>query len=138
MKYIACFSIVITVWCCMAVSAESTDADTQRKLKELQERIAREPPLDREEVNAYVASIDRAIRRHIVYPPASGGKRCIASVTQDKSGKVVALQLSQCESGELASAVRAAVRAASPLPLPSDMTYFERNLRLTFIAPNGR
>ena len=29
-----------------------------------------------------------------------------------------------------------AVRAASPLPLPSDMRYFQRNLQLAFVVPD--
>ena len=79
-----------------------------------------------------------AIERHLVYPPGSGGKRCVVSVTQDTSGHVLQLELLECEAGALSSAVQAAVHAASPLPLPSDKTYFERNLRLVVFVPKDR
>jgi membrane protein involved in colicin uptake len=138
MKYVACFSMLIAMWCCAALSAESAGADIQRRSQELKERIEREEPRLRKNINAYVASIQNAVERHLVYPLGSGGKRCIASVTQDRSGNVVDLQLSQCESRRLASAVQAAMRAASPLPLPSDMKYFQRNLHLVFVVPDGR
>ena len=138
MKYVACCSMVIAMWCHTALSAESTDANSQRRAKEFRERIEREPPRSRESTQAYAVSIKHAIERHLEYPPGSGGKRCMASVTQDKSGHVVQLELSECEAGALASAVQAAVRAASPLPLPSDMRYFQRNLQLVFVVPDGR
>lgn len=137
MKQVACLILMI-LWCHATLSAESTDADTQRRSHALMEHIKREPPRSRETTKAYVSSIRNAIERHLTYPPGSGGQRCVAAVTQDKSGQVLKLVLSDCETPALASAVQSAIHAASPLPLPSDMRYFERNLHLVFVAPEGR
>ena len=138
MKYALFCLIVIGMWCSTVLSAESMDASTERRLKDIKEKIESQPPLSREGVRAYVTSIDIAIKRHLIFPPGNGGKRCTVSVTQDKSGNVIDLELLQCEPKQLASAVQAAVQAASPLPLPSDMTYFSRNLHLVVIVPNGK
>jgi hypothetical protein len=138
MKYAIFCLFVIGMWCSTALSAESMDARTERRLKDLKEKIESQPPLSRAGIRAYVTSIDIAIKRHLIFPRGSGGKRCTASVTQDKSGNVIDLELLQCEHGQLASAVQAAVQAASPLPLPSDKTYFSRKLQLVFVVPDGK
>ena len=120
MKYAILGLIVISMWCSTAVSAESMDASTERRLKDFKEKIESQPPLSREVLRAYVTSVADAVKRHLVFPRGSGGKRCTVSVTQDKYGNVIDLELLQCEPKQLASAVQAAVQAASPLPLPSD------------------
>ena len=138
MKYAILGLIVISMWCSTAVSAESMDASTERRLKDFKEKIESQPPLSREVLRAYVTSVADAVKRHLVFPRGSGGERCTVSVTQDKYGNVIDLELLQCEPKQLASAVQAAVQSASPLPLPSDKRYFSRSLHLEFVVPDGR
>ena len=87
------------------------------------------------EMVPYVTNIRSAIEKHMVYPRNHAGKRCTARVEQDKSGKVVRLQIMQCASQELQRSVERAILRASPLPQHPENAFFERNLVLQFIVP---
>jgi colicin import membrane protein len=58
---------------------------------------------------------------------------CVVAVSQSTNGTVLRVQVEQCN-GDAAvkQSIEMAVQKASPLPLPSDMRLFERNLRFIF------
>jgi hypothetical protein len=65
--------MLIAMWCYAALSAESAGADIQRRSQELKERIEREEPRLRKNINAYVAT---AFGHEIFPAEPSLGLRC--------------------------------------------------------------
>jgi colicin import membrane protein len=82
----------------------------------------------------YVAQITARIEREWIRPAtAKAGLECEVRVTQVPGGAVVGVKVAQCNGDEsVRQSIEAAVYRASPLPQPSDIALFERNLVVTF------
>jgi colicin import membrane protein len=82
----------------------------------------------------YVAQITARIERAWLRPAtAKAGLECEVRVTQVPGGAVVGVQVTRCNGDEsVRQSIEAAVYRASPLPQPSDVVLFERNLVVTF------
>lgn len=87
------------------------------------------------EAAPYIASINDAIRKKMVYPRDHAGKRCTAHVAQEQTGKVVSIRIKECASEQLHQAVERAIALASPLPVPEGHMLFNRHLVLEFVVP---
>ena len=85
-------------------------------------------------MNQYAAMIQQHVERQWIRPPsARSGLECEISVTQSPSGTVLRVQVGACNGDQaVKQSIENAVQRASPLPLPSDMRLFERNLRFIF------
>ena len=58
---------------------------------------------------------------------------CVVLVEQIPGGDVVGVRIGECNAeGLVRRSIEAAVYKSSPLPLPSNPSLFERNLRFTF------
>lgn len=113
-------------------------AEAAANEKQLQDQLAEE------EANAklrsspamsqYAAALQQHVERNWNRPPTTqGGLECTVAVSQSQNGAVLRVQVEQCN-GDAAvkQSIEMAVQRASPLPLPSDMRLFERNLRFIF------
>jgi colicin import membrane protein len=82
----------------------------------------------------YLALIGNRVERKWVQPAsAKPGVECVVHVTQIPGGEVVNVRVGECNGdAAVVRSIEAAVFSASPLPLPSDPSLFDRNLRFTF------
>ena len=85
-------------------------------------------------MNQYAAAIQQHVERQWNRPPsARSGLACEVNVTQSPTGTVLRVQVGECIGDQaVRQSIENAVQRASPLPLPSDMRLFERNLRFIF------
>ncbi len=85
-------------------------------------------------MNQYAAAIQQHVERQWNRPPsARPGLACEVNVTQSPTGTVLRVQVGECNGDQaVRQSIENAVQRASPLPLPSDMRLFERNLRFIF------
>jgi colicin import membrane protein len=81
----------------------------------------------------YVADIRNKVERSWRRETGSSGSHCRVLIHQIPSGEVINVRLNECD-GDVAfqRSVEAAVRKASPLPLPSDPEVFEREIEFVF------
>lgn len=124
-------------------------AEAERKRKEAEEslrqamaaeneRLAQEQQRRRQlQLNTvraqYIADIANKVGRNWLRPTGSSGSHCRVLIHQIPSGEVIDVRLNECD-GDVAfqRSVEAAVRKASPLPLPSDPEVFEREIEFVF------
>jgi colicin import membrane protein len=85
-------------------------------------------------MNQYAAAIQQHVERQWNRPPsARSGIECEINVTQSPNGAVLRVQVGTCNGDQaVRQSIENAVQRASPLPLPSDMRLFDRNLRFIF------
>lgn len=86
------------------------------------------------EMGVYVAQITSRIERNWIRPAsARPGLRCQVRVTQIPGGEVVDVRVGTCNGDDaVRRSIEAAVRRASPLPVPDNPRLFERNLNIIF------
>ena len=108
------------------------EAEQRRQAMEAEEAAvaARNSP----EMAAYVAAIQSKIQRNWIRPAtAPDNLVCSVSVRQLPSGEVLSAQVISCNGNDaVVRSVEAAVRKASPLPLPANPLLFSRDMRLNF------
>jgi len=118
--------------------AQAAKQEQARRQAELAEAMAAEEDLwaaqNSGEMDKYIALIQQKVERNWV-PPASAqvGLECEVAVVQLPNGDVVDARTVRCN-GDAAvqRSIEAAVRRASPLPIPDNRALFERNLRFIF------
>jgi colicin import membrane protein len=117
---------------------ERAAADAAAREKQLRDQLAEEEGLMQARsspaMSQYAAAIKERIERNWNRPPsAQSGLECVVAVSQSPNGTVLRAEVVQCN-GDAAvrQSIENAVQRASPLPLPSDMRLFERNLRFNF------
>lgn len=86
------------------------------------------------EREAYIFAIQQRVQRSWVKPAsAQPGLECDVRVQQLPGGEVVSVIILSCNGDEaVRRSIEAAVYKASPLPEPSNLNIFERNLMLVF------
>jgi colicin import membrane protein len=114
---------------------EAREADLARQLAAEQRRIGAE---DAGLKARYVADLSARITRSWNRPPtARAGIRCIIDVIQVPGGTVTDVKVGECNGdAAVVESIKGAVFRASPLPMPSDPSLFERKLHLVF-NPDG-
>jgi colicin import membrane protein len=118
--------------------AQAAKQEQARREAELAAAMAAEEDLraaqNSGEMDRYIALIQQKVERNWV-PPASAqvGLECEVAVVQLPNGDVVDARTVRCN-GDAAvqRSIEAAVRRASPLPIPDNRALFERNLRFIF------
>jgi colicin import membrane protein len=87
------------------------------------------------ELARYQAILTQRVQRFWVEPPsANDGVDCYVSVSLLPSGDVIDARIQKCNGDQAVQrSIEAAVRRASPLPLPDNPALFDRNLRIRFI-----
>jgi colicin import membrane protein len=83
---------------------------------------------------AYVFAIQQRIQSRWVKPPtATDGLECIVNIRQLPGGEVVSVSIGRCNGdATVRRSIENAVHKASPLPMPSDPSVFDRNIQLEF------
>jgi colicin import membrane protein len=113
-------------------------AETDARERALREQLAAEEELmsarSSGAMSQYVAMIQQHVERRWIRPPsARSGIECEVSVVQSPSGAVLRVTVGRCNGDQaVRQSIENAVQKASPLPLPSDMRLFERNLQFIF------
>lgn len=134
---------------------EKKKAEAERKRREAEEQARREAELKRQlDAEArrleqeqqqyrsarlsrlqdqYVADITNKVQRNWLRPPDSHGTLCSVLIHQIPGGEIVGVQVTDCD-GDVAfkRSVEAAVRKASPLPLPPEKELFQREIEFIF------
>jgi colicin import membrane protein len=117
---------------------ERAAAEAEAREKQLRDQLAEEEGLMQARsspaMSQYAAQIQQHVERQWNRPAsARSGLECVVAVSQSPNGTVLRVQVEQCN-GDAAvkQSIENAVQKASPLPLPSDMRLFERNLRFIF------
>ena len=85
----------------------------------------------------YIDAIKSQVSRQWRKPGSvAPGSSCRVVVSQLPDGEIIDVQMQSCSSddGAFRRSVEAAVRRASPLPLPPDRRVFERDIQFTFVA----
>jgi colicin import membrane protein len=102
------------------------------------ERLAQEQQRRRQQLlntvrAQYIADIANKVERNWRRETGSRGSHCVVLINQIPSGEVINVRLNECD-GDVAfqRSVEAAVRKASPLPLPSDPEVFDREIEFVF------
>ncbi|MDX2413121.1 MAG: cell envelope integrity protein TolA, partial [Woeseiaceae bacterium] len=120
------------------------EIERQRLKNERDRQAARQAEIDAESnrldaiqanaETAYMFAIQQRISRRWVRPPtATTGTECVVKIRQLPGGEVVSVSVAACNRGEeVRLSIEAAVRRASPLPVPEDPSVFDRDIRLTF------
>lgn len=117
---------------------EREAADAKARQQQLNDQIAEEEALTKARssgaMSQYQAMLQQHIERQWIKPgSAKPGINCKLSVTQSPSGSVLSVKVTQCNGdAAVVQSIENAVQRANPLPLPSDMRLFERNLNITF------
>jgi colicin import membrane protein len=113
-------------------------ADAATREKQLRDQLAAEEAADQlrssPAMSQYAAALQQHVERAWNRPPSTqSGLQCVIAVSQSQNGTVLRVQVEQCN-GDAAvkQSIENAVQRASPLPLPSDMRLFDRNLRFIF------
>jgi len=89
---------------------------------------------DIDEMDIYQFAIMQQLQRNWIEPAtAIPGIECTVHVRQLPSGEVVNVSIGTCNGDDtVRRSIEAAVYKASPLPLPSNPSLFDRNLTITF------
>jgi colicin import membrane protein len=106
-------------------------AELARELEAEEQRLA---AISSGKLAEYLAMIGDRVERNWVQPAsARPGVECVVHVTQIPGGEVVNVRVGVCNGdAAVVRSIEAAVFSASPLPLPTDPSLFDRNLRFTF------
>ncbi len=99
-----------------------------------------EEPSGIETLGEYVVALKMAITSKFHRPDvATAGLSCVVNLIQDREGNVQQADFGQCNgSEEEVEAMRLAIDAASPLPLPSDPELFESHVQIVFEPYDAR
>jgi len=120
-------------------AAEQRQRDQARRQQELLAAVQAEEvqyaAQQSGELARYQAILTQRIQRFWVEPPsANEGVDCYVSVSLLPSGDVIDARIQKCNGDQVVQrSIEAAVRRASPLPLPDNPALFDRNLRIRFI-----
>lgn len=75
----------------------------------------------------------RIMSRWAVPASATPGVECVANIIQAPGGEVISFRLGRCNGDDaVRRSIEAAIKNASPLPMPDDPRVFEREVRITF------
>jgi colicin import membrane protein len=113
-------------------------AETAERQRQLDAEVAAESQrleaMNAGELSAYQFAIMQQLQRNWIEPAtAITGIECIVHVKQLPSGEVVNVSVGTCNGDDsVRRSIEAAVYKASPLPLPSNPSLFDRNLTITF------
>ncbi len=114
------------------------EAELKAKMKAEAERLAQERQRYRQQQllslqMRYMADIKNKVERNWLRPSGSRGSHCRVLINQIPGGEVVNVRLTECN-GDVAfqRSVEAAVRKASPLPVPPDPEVFDREIEFVF------
>ena len=85
----------------------------------------------------YQYALNQSIARHWIKPASTPPSlSCVVSVRQLPNGEVMSVVINSCNGDErVRRSILAAVKIASPLPLPHENELFDRNLRIIFETP---
>ena len=114
------------------------EAETAERQRQLNAEVAAESQrleaMNAGELSAYQFAIMQQLQRNWIEPAtAITGIECIVHVKQLPSGEVVNVAVGTCNGDDsVRRSIEAAVYKASPLPLPSNPSLFDRNLTITF------
>lgn len=86
----------------------------------------------------YRATLVGTIRQNLRNSSTIAEQICSATITQNRLGEVQRVEIRQCDSKEMASAVEAAVYKSSPLPLPADIALFKPRVEIAIATPPQR
>jgi colicin import membrane protein len=114
---------------------EAESAERQRQLDvELAAETQRQEAMNAGELSVYQFAIMQQLQRNWIEPAtAVAGIECVVNVRQLPSGDVVGVTIGSCNGDDsVRRSIEAAVYKASPLPLPSNPSLFQRNLTITF------
>jgi colicin import membrane protein len=114
------------------------EAERQRQAQldaELQREAERLAAVRGGALDEYRTLLRNRIEQNWIRPPsARAGINCTVHVTQIPSGEVINARVAACNGDEaVVRSIEAAVLRASPLPLPSVPSLFERNLVIDFV-----
>lgn len=86
------------------------------------------------EMGAYLAAIQNKVIRHWARPgTARDDLECYVAITQLPNGEVVSVRVARCNGDDVVvRSIEAAVRKASPLPLPENALLFLREFQFRF------
>ncbi len=117
---------------------ERRETALKQRLAEEQARLETEARQQRRErfsrqQSQYEADIKNKVGRNWLRPPGSRGNLCRVVINQIPGGEVTGVRVTDCD-GDVAfqRSVEAAVRKASPLPLPADPELFQREIEFVF------
>ncbi|RLA28293.1 MAG: hypothetical protein DRQ63_03880 [Gammaproteobacteria bacterium] len=114
---------------------EAEAAERQRQLDvEIAAETQRQEAMNAGELSVYQFAIMQQLQRNWIEPAtAVAGIECVVNVRQLPSGEVVGVTIGSCNGDDsVRRSIEAAVYKASPLPLPSNPSLFDRNLTITF------
>lgn len=114
---------------------EAETAERQRQLDvELAAEANRLEAMNAGELAVYRFAIMQQLRRNWIEPASVvADLECVVKVSQLPSGEVTAVSIGTCNGDDsVKRSIVAAVQKASPLPLPSNPSLFDRNLTITF------
>jgi len=114
---------------------EAEAAERQRQLDvELEAEANRLEAMNAGELAVYQFAIMQQLQRNWIEPAtATPDIECVVHVRQLPGGEVTGVSIGTCNGDEsVQRSIEAAVRKASPLPLPSNPSLFDRNLTITF------
>jgi colicin import membrane protein len=120
------------------VERRQARAEADAREQQLKDQLAEEEGLMQARtsgaMNQYAAMIQQHVERQWNRPPsARSGIECEISVAQSPTGTVLRVQVGRCNGDQaVKQSIENAVQRASPLPLPTDMRLFDRNLRFIF------
>jgi colicin import membrane protein len=120
----------------MLAAAESEEQE--RREAELRTSMQEEEALQMArqsgEMSLYLARIQQQVERNWDQPAsAKPGLECEVAVVQLPNGDVISVRTISCNGDDTVKrSIEAAVRRASPLPLPENRVLFDRNLSFTF------
>ncbi|MEN8168763.1 MAG: cell envelope integrity protein TolA [Pseudomonadota bacterium] len=106
------------------------DAEAERIAAEA--RVQRRAQLNRQQLQ-YISDIANKVQRNWLRPPGSTGTLCSVLINQIPGGEISGVRVTDCD-GDTAfqRSVEAAVRKASPLPIPADPELFQREIQFDF------
>ena len=112
--------------------------DEEIRAATLAEELAREEARNSDEMTAYMFALRQKVVRNWSPPPSAiDGLNCEVRVRQTPSGEVLDAQVMSCNGdGAVERSIEAAVRRASPLPVPQNSLLFEPTIRFIF-RPDG-
>ncbi len=119
--------------------------ENERRRREEEERL-RAAEIEAEErriaaenspaMMVYQSRLSQRINRFWNVPPAAEGTRCVVMIQQTPTGEVIGARMVSCDGGDVVErSILAAVRSASPLPVPQQADLYRRDLRLTMVPP---
>lgn len=117
-----------------ADQARAAKAAARERELELAEEERLLAATDSGAIDAYSNLIRQKVERYWIRPASAGPDiECEVSVTQIPGGEVTDVRIGRCNADDaVRRSIEAAVRKASPLPLPEVAALFDRNLRFVF------